>query len=86
MSAIVTKSNNEDLEPLFSDDLSNSIQEEDKSLLLENFGPGTFASPEEIASDEKNDAKLWLDIVESIKEWQQQKFLKSSIHHRYFSI
>ena len=46
------------------------------SHLLETFGPGTFATPEEIASDEENDAKLWVDIVQSIKQWQQSKVIK----------
>ena len=45
------------------------------SLLLDNFGPGTFASAEEITSDEENDAKLWSDIIQSIKNWQMSKLI-----------
>lgn len=35
-------------------------------------------------ADEENDAKLYVDIVESIKQWQQNKIRKSrQLHHRY---
>ena len=82
---IVTKKNNWNLRiyiSYFKDDLSNAIQEnleEDETPLthlMEAFGPGTFSTPEEMASDEENDAKLWVDIVESIKNWQQNKVFK----------
>ena len=33
-------------------------------------------------SDEENDAKLWTDIVESIKDWQQSKVIKIQQRNR----
>ena len=33
-------------------------------------------------SDEENDAKLWTDIVESIKSWQQSKVIKIQQRNR----
>ena len=73
VSAIVTESKFDD-KPLFDDDLldSNEIQD---SILLGKFG-ATFANPDEFASDEENDGKLWLDIVQSIKQWQENKIRK----------
>ena len=47
-----------------------------EKLLLENFGPGTFASAEEIAADEENDAKLWFDLIQSMEIWQNNKFIR----------
>jgi hypothetical protein len=49
---------------------------ESSTLLMDDFGPTTFASSNEIAEDEENDAKLWIDVVESIRQWQQNKYLK----------
>ena len=56
---------------LFEDDLLNEIQEP----ILDTFGTH-FVSPEEVASDEENDGKLWVDIVQSIKQWQENKVRK----------
>jgi len=73
---------------LHKDDLSNSLEENAEeetpplTHLLEAFGPGTFATLEEMASDEENDAKLWTDIVESIKDWQQSKVIKIQQRNR----
>ena len=47
-----------------------------EKLLLENFGPGTFASAEEIAADEENDAKLWFDLIQSMEIWQNNKLIR----------
>ena len=33
-------------------------------------------------SDEENDAKLWTDVVESIKDWQQSKVIKIQQRNR----
>ena len=49
-----------------------------ENLLLETFGPGTFATPEEVASDEANDDQLYYHMVESIRIWQRNK----RRHHR----
>ena len=48
-----------------------------EKLLLENFGPGTFASAEEIAADEENDAKLWFDLIQSMEIWQNNKLIRA---------
>ena len=68
VSAIVSES--------FHLDLRKSLEE---VLFLDTFGPGTFATPEEIEADEANDAQLYLDMVESIRVWQRNKQLR---HHR----
>ena len=74
MSAIVTqnsKNNNNDLtKSIFAEDLTEN------NLLLDNFGPGSFASSEELASDEENDAKLYNDVIQSIKDWQIRKIIR----------
>jgi hypothetical protein len=59
-------------------DLDQSSHQYLKSstLLMDDFGPTTFSSSNEIAEDEENDAKLWIDVVESIRQWQQNKYLK----------
>ena len=94
---------------MHKDDLSNALEENAEeetpplTHLLEAFGPGTFATLEEMAryfffsilfyfkrfyiyiyffSDEENDAKLWTDIVESIKDWQQSKVIKIQQRNR----
>ena len=82
------------MQQLFKNDLSTDslyTDQDDSSLdnnplaLLETFGPGSFATPEEIASDEENDAKLWMDMLQSIQQWQRNKILKEqnkTLHHR----
>ena len=74
VSAIVTqnsKNNNNDLtKSIFAEDLTEN------NLLLDNFGPGSFASSEELASDEENDAKLYNDVIQSIKDWQIRKIIR----------
>ena len=79
MSAIVTGADRSrpvaDLS-LFDDDLEENVDEE--ILLLNDFGPSSFNSHLE-EPDEENDVQLWLDAIESIKEWQENKLLKQKL-------
>ena len=53
--------------------------QESSQEFLENFGPGTFSSSEDAASDEANDAQLYLDMVQSIQIWQRNKQMVMTI-------
>ena len=52
-----------------------AVEDLNDNLLLDNFGPSTFASANEIIADEENDAKIWSDVIQSIKNWQMNKLM-----------
>ena len=52
-----------------------AVEDLNDNLLLDNFGPSTFASANEIIADEENDAKIWSDVIQSIKNWQMNKLI-----------
>lgn len=64
---------------LFDDDLSEEESVDDEILLLSDFGPSSFDGHQEELEDEENDVQLWLDAIESIKEWQENKILKQKL-------
>ena len=35
-----------------------------------------YEAHQQTSPDEENDAKLWMDVVESMRQWQQRKQLK----------
>lgn len=78
--AIVQSSKDFDQQSLFDsdDDLLNNNKIHKESIT----SPFGSIDP---AVDEENDAKLYVDIVESIKQWQQNKIRKirqQKSHHR----